>query len=493
MRAAARRLSWILAAVAVLGAALVAGATLLERHDAVPSGQTQGEKIALIKGERSRLQARADAEGRIGLLSAFRIAALLTDALATRADSDEERPLDQLTATGRQAFADIDSLNAALRSAVARPSEGARRAAMVSAERARGSLERLAGIGDLPLVLQYTPRFVPPRRATGDLTLAPRSAGSSAAERSLQLSPGGKVSEEPAVPTVPRYAPAFAAAREDDPPVQVEIVGLHLMSPDGGPPPMLAIGSWRGQATVAPERLRFSVPRDAFATDAVRTTFATGLLTFRRGARATAVELLFVVLPDRPGSFALDQKVRTLVPEANTLVSPEILARAAAGETRSVRRCFDPPAGWRFDKQSRRLVVVERLGWLDDVGDPTLNGGSVEFAADEGADQVCVVVTAKPVTKAARTATIGRFEATLVRDRPEDRVVQSGVRALDWREAVRVPLEPGMVEWKLYLRLFDEIDREFDGSVPSGLPFLHIATEPDGKALVLKADAAAEP
>ena len=62
MRAAARRLTWILAVVAALCAALVAGATLLERHDVAPSGQTQGEKIALIKGERSRLQARADAE-----------------------------------------------------------------------------------------------------------------------------------------------------------------------------------------------------------------------------------------------------------------------------------------------------------------------------------------------------------------------------------------------------------------------------------------------
>src|SRR5262245_22888611 len=177
MRAAARRLSWILAAVAVLGAALVAGATLLERHDAAVPGQTQGEKIAMLKGERSRLQARAGAEERIGLLSAFRTAALLTDALAARADSDEERPLDQLPANRRRVFADVDTLNAALRGAVARPSEGARLAAIAAAERARSSLERLAGVDDLPLVLQFTPRFVPPRRATGDLTLTPPAAG----------------------------------------------------------------------------------------------------------------------------------------------------------------------------------------------------------------------------------------------------------------------------------------------------------------------------
>jgi len=205
------------------------------------------------------------------------------------------------------------------------------------------------------------------------------------------------------------------------------------------------------------------------------------------------VELLFVVLPDRPGSFAFDQKVRTSAPESNTLVSPEILVRAPASENRAVRRCFDPPAGWRFDTQNRRVVVVDRLGWLDDVTDPTLNGGGIEFAADEAAEQICVVVTAKPVTKGARIATIGRFEATLVRNRIEERVVQSGIRALDWRETIHVPIEPGMPDWKLYVRLFDEIDREFDGRISSGTPFLHVAIEDGGRELVLRADPTLEP
>ncbi len=492
MRAAARRVSWILAAVAVLCAALVAGATLRERHDSDAPGPTQGEKIAMLKAERSRLQARAGGEARIVLLPAFRMATLLTDALAVRAERDGDRAIEQLPTSRRQAFADMDSLNAALRDAIARPGEGARIAAITAAERARLSLERLAGIDDLPLVLLVTPGFVPPRRGTGDLALPPSATGPAAPESRLKLAPDGKRSAEPAVPTMPRYAPAFAASREDDPPVEVEIVGLQL-APQGTAPPVLAIGNWRGPATIAPERLRFSVPREAFATDARRTSLATGLLSFRRGARTMVMELLFLVLPDRPGSFAFDQKVRDLVPESNTLISPEILVRAPAGEARSVRRCFDPPAGWQFDKQSRRVIVVERLGWLDDIGDPTMNGGSVEFASDGASDQICVVVTAKPATKAARTATLGRFEATLVRDRAEDRVVQSGVRALDWREPVRVAVEPGTVDWKLYVRLFDEIDREFAGRFSSNLPFLRIEPEPGGKAIVLRVDAAAEP
>src|SRR5438309_1246485 len=82
----------------------------------------------------------------------------------------------------------------------------------------------------------------------------------------------------------------------------------------GGGPPTLAVGRWRGEATRSPERLHFSVPRTAFETDATRGSFSTAVLAMRRGGRLVTFELLFLVLPDRPGSVALDQKMRTTVP-----------------------------------------------------------------------------------------------------------------------------------------------------------------------------------
>ena len=164
--------------------------------------------------------------------------------------------------------------------------------------------------------------------------------------------------------------------------MQVEVVGPHLAS-SGGPPPVLTVGAWRGAATVAPERLRFAVPRAAFAPDPKRARFAIGTLLARGSGSSAAFQLLFIVLPDSPGEFALDQRVQTTTPESNTLVSPEILARAPVGETRTVHRCFDPPPGWRFDQERRRVVIVERLGWHDDLGDPSLNGGSVEFVPED--------------------------------------------------------------------------------------------------------------
>lgn len=467
------------------------------RTEAPGNSATIGEKLATLRAERASLQARADGEARIGLLPAFRAASLLTDALAARYDSDPERAFDKLPDVRQRPFVEVDGLNAAIRDALDRPGDGARGAAAKVAEQATGRLEQMAGLDDAPLVLAYMPRFVPPRRATGELTLAPGTSASPPREGLLRLNvpppaPASGSTAASTIPTVPRYAPDFATSGGDDPVVEVEVVGVLLTS-GSGPPPVLAIGGWRGEAIVASERLRFLVPRSAFANDAARTTFASGSLIVRRGSRSMTFQLLFTVLPDRPGSFALDQRVRTTELESNTLVSPEILVRAPVGETRTVRRCFDPPPGWRFDKQRRRVVIVERLGWLDDIGDPTMNNGSVEFVPEDDPKQICVSVVAQPVTKAARTATIGRFETTLVRDVPVEHVLKSGIRALDWHEPARVPIEQDTIEWKLYVRLFDEIDREFDRAVPSGLAFLRIYLDDEGKVLVLQADPAAEP
>lgn len=479
----------------MMGAAL---AFWLLRGEGPAAGPTVGERLVALRAERAALQARADGAARIELLSSFRATGLLSDALAARYEAERERAFESLSAVRRQAFVEIEAINAALRDAVERPGPGARFAVSRVAGSLGSELERLAALDDSPVILSYGPTFVPPRRATGELMLAPGTPPPPPADSALRLDMRrGHADGATSSPTVPRYAPSFAASGAEDPPVEIEIVGLRLAAANG-PPPVLSIGTWRGEAVVAPERLRFSVPRGAFPTDVARTSFAAGTLALRRASRTVTFQLLFTVLPDKPGSFALDQRVRTTVPESNTLVSPEILARAPNGETRTVRRCFDPPPGWRFDQERRRVVIVERLGWLNDIPDETMNGGSVEFVPEDSPGQICLAVVARPVTKAARTATIGRFEATLVRDRPVERVVQSGVRALDWNEPVRVPIEPGMVEWKLYVRLFDELDREYQGrpdagAAPAGMAFLRISTDAEGRVLVLRADPAAVP
>ena len=446
----ARRVRRALVAVVLLGAALAALCYLLMREQTPGTGPTVGERVALLAAERASLQARADGEARIDLLPAFRAASLVTDALTVRSESDAERAFDGLPPFRRQAFAEIDALNGAIRDALERPGVDARAAALKAAARATAELDRLASLDNAPLILSFTPHFVPPRRP-----------------------------------------PDAAGAHDQDPAVRIEVAGAHLASA-GGPPTVLAVGAWRGTAVVTPERLHFDVPRSAFTTDPKRTLFATATLSVRGFGRSVTFQLLFIVLPDSPGAFALDQRVQTTALESNTLVSPEILSRAPTGETRTVRRCFDPPSGWRFDQEHRRVVIVERLGWQEDLSDPTLNSGSVEFVPEEKPGEICIAVIARPVMRSARTATIGRFEATLVRDRPVEQVVKSGIRALDWREPIRVPIEPGMTEWKLYVRLFDEIDREF-AKTEASTAFLRITRDDDGHAIVLQADPAAEP
>ncbi|HYC64838.1 MAG TPA: hypothetical protein VEC14_08920 [Reyranellaceae bacterium] len=487
-----------LAVVLVAAAAAATGAIAMLPASEGPPVLTVGEKLLAIGAERAALQARADGTARLTLLEPIRIASLLTDALIARHDGDGA--FATLPASRRAAFVELDALNATLREAMSRPGEGTRAGAAKAAERAAAALARLAEGSDAPIVLALTPRFVPPRRAHGELVLAPASASSGATNGAeLSIAPPtaatGEPPQPPLAPIVPRYAPEFAAASAEDPPLRIEIVGLRLAN---GGRPVLAVGGWRGTAELGPERLFFTVPRAAFATDALRSSLANAVLSVRRGGRTFAFQLPLVVLPDRAGSFAFDQKVRTTELETNTLVSPEILARAGTGETKTTRRCFNPPDGWRFDKATRRIVIVERLGWLDDIGDGTLNAGTVEFAADEGTDEICFVVGAKPSTKAARTATIGRFEVTLLRDKQVERAIRTGVRALDWREPARSALDPAAVEQRLYVRLFDEVDFEFTGqSLEKGgdkaLPFLRIVEDRQRGVLTLAVDPALEP
>ena len=476
--------------------------------------------MALLAAERAGLQARAGGEARLVLLPAFRTASLLTDAILARSEGDTAVPFSDIAASRKRAFAALDGLNSALRDALAWPGAGSALAAAREAERANAELERLAGSDEASVVLSYTPRFVPPRRATGELTLVPRLPPESSLAGKLQpdalpglstgtpsplpgtlpfapQSPSGSPSAStsatlPQSPTVPRYAPDFAASIDGDPPIAVEIFGVHL-PPAGEAAPVLAVGAWRGAAVIGPDRLIFTVPRAAFPTDAARSVFAVGTLSVRQARRAATFQLVFTVLPDRPGAFALDQRIVRTESESSTHVSPEILVRAAVGETRTLRRCFDPPAGWHFAADRRRVIVVERLGWQDDVTDPSLNNGSVEFVPAQEPGQICVAVIARPISRTARTATIGRFEATLVRDLSVEQVLKTGVRALDWREVVRIPLAKDVTEWKLYVRLFDEIDRELDATEQANLPFLRILREADDKALILKADQSAQP
>lgn len=477
-----------------LGLALLALGLMSIRVQPPSQGPTVGEKLSTLEGERGALQARADGEARISLLSAFRTASFLTDALIVRLP-DRERAFEGLPELPSRAFAAIDALNLALNEAVVRPGKGARQAVTAVAQAAQDALDHLAGDGQ-PLVLQASPRFVPPRPAAGEQALALPGTITIPAAAAILLPAGARNSPgaRTDVPIVPRYVPSFVPHAVYDPPVAVEIAATGFEDADR--PPTLAVGDWKAEMQVSPLGLRASVPRSAFASEALRTTFATGLLSVRRDGRVDTFHVPFVVLPDRPGSFAFDQKVRTLMPEANILVSPEILVRAETGKASLLRRCFDPPPGQHFDKSQRRIVTVERLGWHGDESDPSLNEGTMEFARDEKPDQICVILTAKPADKDARTATIGRFEATLVQQAAQDQAASSGVRSLDWNHEVRVPIDLKTVEGKLYVQLLGEIDLEYN-RLPSDkapamvIPFLRISRE--GGDLVLRADSSAGP
>ena len=123
-----KALRWILGAALVVGALVAAVAIGLPYiGDGVPGhGPTVGEKLGSLRAERAALQARADGEARMELVQPFRTASLLSDAVMARGEADRERAFDRLPVERRQAFAAAETLNAALKDALAHPGEGAR-------------------------------------------------------------------------------------------------------------------------------------------------------------------------------------------------------------------------------------------------------------------------------------------------------------------------------------------------------------------------------
>ncbi len=125
--------------------------------------------------------------------------------------SHRERAFERLPERRRRSFAELDALNAALRDALERPGEGARLAVGQVAVQAMSEIERFAAAGDGPVVLSYTPRFVPPRHATAELSLPPGQSVPPLTDGTLRLDQSRGRGEGSTQPTVPRYVPPFAA------------------------------------------------------------------------------------------------------------------------------------------------------------------------------------------------------------------------------------------------------------------------------------------
>ena len=51
-----------------------------------------------------------------------------------------------------------------------------------------------------------------------------------------------------------------------------------------------------------------------------------------------------------------------------------------------------------------------------------------------------------------------------MREEAQERAAKSGVRALDWREPLRLPIVPDAAERRLYVHLFGEVDRSLRGA-----------------------------
>ena len=297
------------------------------------------------------------------LLPAFRAASLLTDALAARSRSRRRTPV---------------------RPPAAVPAPGLRRDRRAE-RRAQG------GPGTTEARARGLPRS---RQPSGR---RPSSIG----WPGLDDAPGDPVLHAALRAAAPRCRDG-TGSRDQDPPVQIEVVGRApgaRRRPAARPRGRRVA---RRRPIVAPERLRFAVPRAAFRHRRRRRT------ALSRPARCRSVAL--PANRDVPASVHRAARPSRIVRPRPAGANDDARSRTRWCRRRSWRgrrparraRCAAASIrqpGWRFDQESRRVVIVERLGWHDDLGDPTLNGGSVEFVPEDKPGQICIAVIARPVTR----------------------------------------------------------------------------------------------
>ena len=146
------RVLLLLVAVLVTGAAAAYAQSSGDRRVAPPP--TIAEKLVLLQAERAELQARAGSLARIEMLSAFRTASLLFDALAARYESEREQPFDRLPAARRDVFNRLEAVNGALRTAIDQPgTPGGTAAVSQAASGIPADLEWMASFDLSPVIL----------------------------------------------------------------------------------------------------------------------------------------------------------------------------------------------------------------------------------------------------------------------------------------------------------------------------------------------------
>ena len=116
--------------------------------------------------------------------------------------------------------------------------------------------------------------------------------------------------------------------------------------------------------------------------------------------------------------------------------------------------------------------------------DPSMSDGKVRKTLTLDPD-IVEVLGADP---AALSATVNALLREEVERRKRRENLRELVEELEAYYGAPDPEDVAAAE-----RLFDEIDREFDGKVTQRTPFLQIAPDDDGKTLVLRADPSAEP
>ncbi len=401
---------------------------LAQLDDFINPKDTVKDVIASFRAEMATLIAQAGTESRITLVRAFQVSDALINALSAAYAENLSVTFEELDKQQQKLFTDTRNVIKQVDAATATPLREATR----SVNDATAVISDIAIWANKPMITAYFPSYIGPSSLVQD--------------------------------------------------VNVTATGFRLQTTEGDEAKLLIGSQEYPSSQLTDVSLGFVIPRAAFATAKSGTAFQTATIVLSRtngwwpwnSRQKVKFQLLFTVLPETLGSYTVSTKLRQPTTETKQFESDDLKVTKNGGGGLPLSECYSPPAGYKFDLSTVKVVETKHTAYKHDDTSPGTNIGYVKFKEDEitTPDRVCITVVASTGCKECGATTWGRLKATIVKTYDVETITESERKLLDWKSDAKIEIPKNAIDQTITVKLFDDLTRMGSPSSPPTIPFV---------------------
>lgn len=429
------------AALAMIGflPASMASAAVLNNLN---PGDSVKSIISAFQNAMAGLIAQAGTETRVSMVRAFQLSDALIHSLSAAYADNLNITFDQLDDQQKKAFTDTRRLLLDIEQAVAKPT-----AQMTNTvDRFTAVLADLGSWTKKPMITAYFPSYIGPTSLVQD--------------------------------------------------VMVTATGFRLQDAEYGNPKLFIGNKEFPSSQLTDVSVGFVIPRTAFKSAKSGTAIESATVKlFRKpdkmfgGTREIEFQLMFTVLPETLGSFAVSTVERVERTDIMDYASaPPLTATIYGGGIVPSSQCYHPPSGYKFEVGTASAVETARTGLKHKNTSPSINIGTVSLDPEHAAtpERICIKVTAATGCKECAGSTSGRLEAKVVKRYYDDVRRESGHKPLGWNSDERIPIPNNANVESITVKLFGDVTKMGSPTSPPNIPFVSFDYDPRSQSIFLR-------